>query len=208
MLKALPRRATLRNYPVIRWFAEAARQRPWLWSFKSPHVVPALYAGAVTGLLPVFGQLLIGLGAALLLRANYPLIAALCFIANPLTIVPVFTVTYVVGHQLIVWFSPDGQEFRLGEGLQAMTEGDFSGAGDAFSAMLVGAIPVGIATGALLHLLWRIGRWEARVFRSRMVRLRAAAHQAAGARVQAESSVPAPGGEDEGPRRAADPDSR
>lgn len=211
LLRALPRRATVRTYPVIRWFAEAARRRPWLWSFKSRHVVPALYAGAVTGLLPVFGQLLIGFGAALLLRANYPLIAALCFIANPLTMVPVFTATYVVGHQVISWLSPGSTQFRLGEDLQAMTQGDFSGTGDAFAAMFVGAIPVGLAVGALLHLLWRVGAWEARVFRARLARLRGAHRQAeADAVVADRTQEPAPAAPpaDDAARRADESDSR
>jgi hypothetical protein len=38
LLKPLPRRANLSKYPVIRWFADAARRRPWLWSFKPAHV--------------------------------------------------------------------------------------------------------------------------------------------------------------------------
>ena len=44
-LKPLPRRANVDRYPVVRWFAAAARARPWLWSFRRREVLVSLYAG-------------------------------------------------------------------------------------------------------------------------------------------------------------------
>jgi len=212
LLKPLPRRANVGKYPVIRWFAEAARKRPWLWSFKPAHVVPALYSGAVIGLLPIPGQLLLGFAAALLLRANFPLIGALCFATNPLTMVPLFTACYVTGYNIIHWISPGAKEFRLGEGLQAMTHGDFSGAGDILAAVFLGAIPVGLAAGVVLHLLWRFGAWEARVFKDKLVRLRAAAHRqtedSAAASAPVQPPVPVAPPADASSPRADKPDSR
>lgn len=212
LLKPLPRRANLAKYPVIRWFAEFARRRPWLWSFKPAHVTPALYSGAVIGLLPMPGQVLLGFAAALLLRANFPLIAALCFATNPLTLVPLFTACYVTGYKIIHWISPGSKEFRLVEGLQAMTQGEFSGAGDIFAAVFLGAIPVGLAGGALLHLLWRFGAWEAGVFKAKLLRLRTAVRRQAESDAvvadQTQEPPPAPPPADDAARRADEPDSR
>lgn len=175
-LRPLPRRANLRRYPVLRWFADLARSRPWLWSFKLQHVAPALYAGAVAGLLPMPGQLLVGFVAALLLRANLPVIVALCFASNPLTMVPLFTACYVTGHWAMDLLWPGDKPFRLSEGLAAMTQGEFGGAWDILGAVFIGAVLVGLAAGAVMHLLWVIGVWEARLFKARFLRLRAAVH--------------------------------
>ena len=51
----LPRRANVGRYPVIRRFAEAARSRPYLWSFKRENVLPALYVGGVLAFMPTYG---------------------------------------------------------------------------------------------------------------------------------------------------------
>ena len=40
-LRFMPRRAVMHKYPVIGRFAEAARKRAYLWSFKSTHVRPS-----------------------------------------------------------------------------------------------------------------------------------------------------------------------
>jgi uncharacterized protein (DUF2062 family) len=173
-LRPLPRRANLRKYPVLRWFADAARTRPWLWSFKVAHVVPSLYIGAVSGLMPIPGQILIGFAVALLVRANLPVIVALCFASNPLTMVPLFTTCYVTGFWALDLLVPGRKEFRLAEGLAAMTHGDFGGAGDILIAVSIGAVLVGLAAGALMHLAWLFLAWEARVFKARFAALRAA----------------------------------
>jgi hypothetical protein len=176
LLRPLPRRANVRRYPVIRWFADAAQKRPWLWSFKPAHVTPALYAGAVVCLLPMPGQLLVGFIAAMLLRANLPVIAALCFVSNPFTMVPFFSACYLTGHWVMATLMPGDPPHRLAEGIEALTGGDFSGAGDILIAAFIGAFIVGIAGGAVLHLTWRFAAWEARVFKAKLARLRAAAH--------------------------------
>jgi hypothetical protein len=191
LLKPLPRRANIRRYPVIRWFAEAAHRRPWLWSFKMAHVAPALYIGAVVGLLPMPGQLLLGFIGALLLHANLPVIAALCFASNPLTMVPLFTACYATGHWALHLISPDSPQYRLAEGLAAMTHGDFSGAGDVLVATFLGAVLVGLAAGAVMHVLWRVGAWEAGQFRDKLVRLRKAAHRVPEAVVEPVPPAPA-----------------
>jgi hypothetical protein len=174
LLRRLPRRASIGRWPVLGRFAAAAKARPWLWSFKLAHVAPALYIGAVCGLLPMPGQVPLGFVLALLLRANLAVIVALCFASNPLTMVPFFTACYVTGHSILDLLVPGERAFRLTEGLAKMAEGEFGGAWDILAATCVGAVVVGLAAGAVLHGLWLLGAWEARVFKARFQRLRAA----------------------------------
>jgi uncharacterized protein (DUF2062 family) len=175
LLRRLPRRANVRRYPVVRWFADIAHRRPWLWSFKQAHVVPALYAGAIIGLLPMPGQLVLGCVAAFLLRANLPIITGLCFASNPLTMVPLFSACYISGYTLLHYVAPGTKEYRLSAGLSAVASGQLSGVWDVLATVALGAVVVGFAAGAILHLAWRLGAWEAKRFKARLARLRAAA---------------------------------
>ncbi|HCR37111.1 MAG TPA: hypothetical protein DIU37_03070, partial [Opitutae bacterium] len=40
LLRPLPRRANIHRYPFIKWFANAAHKRPYLWSFRTKEVTP------------------------------------------------------------------------------------------------------------------------------------------------------------------------
>jgi uncharacterized protein (DUF2062 family) len=150
-LRPLPRRANVGRYPVIKWFAEAARQRPWLWSFHRREVLVSLYSGAVLALLPTYGfQLLLGFALAVLLRGNLTLMAALQMVVNPLTIVPIYAATMALGYWLI--------------GLSGIAIGA-NEAGTVVHALVVGGIVAGLAFALLLDLGWRLASWEARRFR-------------------------------------------
>src|SRR5690606_15820056 len=35
VLRWMPRRATIHRYPILKWFAASARQRPYLWTFRT-----------------------------------------------------------------------------------------------------------------------------------------------------------------------------
>ena len=101
-LRPLPRRANVARYPVIKWFAEAARKRPYLWSFKRAQVMPSLYVGAVLALMPVYGlQVAIGLALAILVRGNLTVMIALQMLTNPLTLGPIYLGTHALGQWLI-----------------------------------------------------------------------------------------------------------
>ena len=156
-LKPLPRRANVDRYPVVRWFADAARARPWLWSFRRREVLVSLYAGSVLALLPTYGvQLLLGLALAVWLRGNLTVMAALQLVVNPLTIVPIYAGTWWVGHALFASTGTDAAvAARLGD------------AGAHAAALVAGGVVVGLAFAVVLDVAWRIGAWEARRFRAR-----------------------------------------
>ena len=151
-LRPLPRRANVATYPVIKWFAQAARRRPYLWSFKREHVLASLYAGSVLALLPVYGlQLLIGLVLAIALRGNLTVMIALQMITNPLTLGPIYLATHKLGGTIIA---------LTGYGTGA------SEVGTHVNALVVGGIVGGLGLALVLDLSWRLLAWEARRFRA------------------------------------------
>lgn len=150
LLRLLPRRANVGRYPVIRRFAEAARSRPYLWSFKRENVLPALYVGAVLAFMPTYGlQILLAFFAAVAVRANLTLMVALQMITNPLTIAPAYYVTHEVGQWLIE---------RTGYGVAD------AGIGSSVNALILGGLVVGLVVAVLLDLTWRVLAWEAQRF--------------------------------------------
>jgi hypothetical protein len=158
LLRPLPRRANIHRYPVIKWFAEHAQRRPELWSFKRAQILPALYAGSVISLLPLYGvQLVVAFAAAVLFRANLTVMVALQFLTNPFTIVPVYAFTGWVGATLM-------RAFGIGE--------DLPTAAYYANALFIGGVIVGVLFAVLADITWRVVAWEARAFTARMHRLR------------------------------------
>lgn len=101
-LRPLPRRATIHRYPILKFFAETARKRIYLWSFRVENAVPAIYAGAILTLLPIYGlQIAIAFLLALLLRANLPILVGLQVVSNPLTVIPIWFAAYQIGRHFL-----------------------------------------------------------------------------------------------------------
>ena len=166
LLRRLPHRTNIGRYPVVRWFAEAARRRPYLWSFQSGEVRRALYVGAVIAFLPLYGlQLFLAFWAAVLLRANLPVTCGLQLLTNPVTVGPAYLLAYRVGIAII-----DGLE--VGEGLTPM--------GTRINALFLGGLLLGLACAVVLDLAYRFTVWEAGRLRER--------HRHAEARVRAEGT--------------------
>lgn len=153
-LRPLPRRASVGRYPVIKWFADAARRRPYLWSFKRPQVLASLYAGSVLAMMPVYGlQVAIGLALAILLRGNLTVMVALQMVTNPLTLGPIYYGTYSLGAWLIGALGP-------GEGVASWDT--------PVNALVVGGIVAGLGLAVTVDVLWRLLGWEARHFRAQL----------------------------------------
>ncbi|PXA03314.1 DUF2062 domain-containing protein [Coraliomargarita sinensis] len=101
-LRPLPRRATIHRYPVLKIFSEAARKRVYIWSFRVENAVPAIYAGSILTLMPLYGiQLPLSLLLALLLRGNLPILAGLQIVSNPLTVIPIWFSAYQIGRHFL-----------------------------------------------------------------------------------------------------------
>ncbi len=179
-LRFMPRRAVMHKYPVIGRFAEAARKRAYLWSFKSTHVRPSFYAGSILSLLPVMGvQLPLAFILCLLLRGNFMVMGGLQFITNPFTAAPIYYATHQLG-KTIIEASGFGQSVDPVEPIELEALTDLSHPprlepakvsppmpahemhwgrriGTAINALVIGGVISGALLGLLLDLLWRLG---------------------------------------------------
>ncbi|NDV61214.1 DUF2062 domain-containing protein [Puniceicoccales bacterium CK1056] len=116
VLRWMPRRANVHRYPVLRWFASATRKRSYLWCFRVKNAIPALYAGCILALLPLYGiQLPIAVGLAFLLRANLPILTSTIFITNPFTILPAYFACFQIGRVLLNIFGVDTPQINMAE---------------------------------------------------------------------------------------------
>lgn len=102
LLRPLPRRTNIHRYPVLSWFAGSARKKAFLWSFRKSAVVPAFYVGWVLTLVPLYGfQIVLAFLLALVFRANLMIMMALQMISNPVTVLPLWYLNYLVGNFLL-----------------------------------------------------------------------------------------------------------
>lgn len=178
LLRFVPRRAMLHKYPFIGRFAEFARKRSFLWSFKSEHMRPAFYAGSILSLLPVIGvQLPLALMLSLLLRGNFMVAGGLQFITNPFTVAPIYYATHQVGAKLIA-VSGFGHSVEVVDEIPPPPHSDLlppHAAADAappaapppheihwtrrvgttINALVIGGVVCGALLGLALDLLWR-----------------------------------------------------
>lgn len=172
LLRFVPRRAVFHKYPLIGRFAEFARKRSYLWSFRSEHMRPAFYAGSILSLLPVMGvQLPLALVFALLLRCNFMVIGGLQFLTNPFTAAPVYYATHQLGAKII-------QVSGFGHSIETVDEvptpdttpetdpvppppepGQIrwtQRVGTAINALVIGGVIAGTLLGLMLDLLWKL----------------------------------------------------
>lgn len=141
ILRRLPRKDNIHRYPLLKYFAQWLVRFPFLWSYKSPHVLRAIYVGSIVTFLPIMGaQIVVGALLAVLFRANLPITAALQFVSNPLTGPVMYFASYQVGREL-------SQSF----GFQS------SGwASDAASFLTVGGLALGLVLGLAIDVGIRI----------------------------------------------------
>lgn len=211
MLRRLPRRANIHRYPILKWFAEHARGRPYLWSMRNRHVIPAIYLGCVVAMLPIYGaQLLVGFALALVLRANLMVTSGLVCLTNPLTAVPLFMAAFWVGDALLpasFLHMPVEVLVAAREGSTGVTPGDgllLRESIRGFVATTLGGTLIGLAAGAFISAIYRFvsersARENARM-REALTRLRA---------MRQHAGLPPKGSEDappDGP--ATEPDHR
>jgi uncharacterized protein (DUF2062 family) len=98
ILRYLPRRANLESYPLLGRFADAARRRAFLWSFRTSEVFPAFLVGWVITLSPFYGlHTLLGICGALIFHGNIIVVLALQLISNPLLEPFILYLGYVTG---------------------------------------------------------------------------------------------------------------
>lgn len=162
-MRPLPRRSNMHRYPVLSWFAQAARKRIYLWSFRPEHAVPALQVGCILTLLPIYGlQLPLALVFALLLRANLPILAGLQLITNPFTVLPIWFALYQIGRMTLGLLAIESSPFGKNE-IDLLINNFFSGNwGNNLDTLLsvfgitsLGAVIIGTFIGVITGNLYR-----------------------------------------------------
>lgn len=169
ILRWMPRRATMHRYPILKWFAKSARQRPYLWTFRTNAVIPALYAGCILSFLPLYGvQLALSVTLAFILRANLPILVALQGITNPLTAIPIYFACYQIGRVCLRLFGISPPHLNLSEitaVYSSVVTGDWSQSLSfifmVLGLMSIGGAMIGVFVATIASVLYRLGAREA-----------------------------------------------
>jgi uncharacterized protein (DUF2062 family) len=163
-LRPLPRRTNIHRYPILKFFAEAARKRIYIWSFRVENAVPAIYAGSILTLMPLYGiQVPSAFILALLLRANLPILVGLQVVSNPLTVLPIWFAAYQIGRIIlsVVGVHVDSlnrEEVRLllDNFIHGAWGNKFDHLSTVFGVTSLGAIVMGVFFGLIGGLAYRI----------------------------------------------------
>ncbi len=162
-LRLLPRRTNIHRYPILWRFSIGARKRTYLWSFRVEHSVPAIYAGFILALMPLYGiQIPIALCLALILRTNLPILVGLQMLSNPLTILPFWYAAYQVGSSVLRIVSIETPSLGQNDVTAIMhnfTTGEWISNIDplmaSFSIMCLGGIVMGVFFGLISSVAYR-----------------------------------------------------
>jgi len=159
-LRPLPRRSNIHRYPVLKWFSDTAYKKSFLWSFKSKPIQSALFWGIWISLLPIVGiQMLVVFFVSLIARANLPVIVALQWISNPLTMGPIYFADYKIGMTILKLLGIDYPQNKL-----LSAEYDWAHFSykelirllDTFPPMLLGGSVLGIFFAVITVFLYKI----------------------------------------------------
>jgi uncharacterized protein (DUF2062 family) len=198
ILRWMPRRSNVHRYPVLRWFTNAARKRSYLWSFRVRAAVPALYAGAILALLPLYGiQLPAAVGLAFLFRANLPILFSLQFITNPLTVLPAYFTSYQVGKVVLNLFgvsSPNVNMAEMRAFLETINAGDL-GVNLKYLATLwsitcLGSLILGVFLATIAAAIYKFAAYEVDLSVKRLKSFNTRRHEAAARSRAAQATEP------------------
>lgn len=162
-LRPLPRRTNIHRYPILRYFAQSAKKRAYLWSFRTENAIPAIYVGCVLALLPLYGiQLPLALIFALCLRANLPILAALQMVSNPFTVLPIWFSLYQIGRDFLGLFGIEAVPLNRADVsrlIGSFNQAEWASGWDRFITVFgltsIGAIIIGIFLGVILSTIYR-----------------------------------------------------
>ena len=156
-LRPLPKSTNIHSYRILRFFAVAARKRTNIWSFRVENAVPAIYAGSILTLMPLYSiQIPSAFLLALSPRANLPIPVGLQVVSNPLTILPIWFAAYQIGQMILsvvgLRFDLLNQEevrLLLDNFIYAAWGDKFDNLAATFSVTILGAIAMSIFFGSI-----------------------------------------------------------
>ncbi len=164
-LRPLPRRTNVHRYPVLKWFAGTARRHSYLWSFRTRQMRSAIFVGLIIALMPLVGlQMFLVFFLALGFRANLPVIVALQWISNPLTMGPIYYADYKIGMAIMELFGVSPEPNPLLQSNYDWTHFelvDIVDLLDTFPPMMLGGCTFGIFAGFLAASSYKwLAKWS------------------------------------------------
>ena len=158
----LPKPHAIREHRALR--AVAARLHdPNLWHLNRHSVSVAAFIGVFTALLPIPLQMLVAALASLWARCNITIAVVLVWITNPLTMPPIFYLTYRVGTWLL-GVPASVPQFELSAAWIRASLGEIWL--PLLAGSLVSALVCATLAWATMRVLWRLGvqlKWRARL---------------------------------------------
>ena len=150
----MPDHGKLRDHKSLRMFGSRLHD-PNLWHFNRRSVSGGLALGVFVAFIPLPIQMLLAAALSLLLRVNLPLAVAAVWLTNPLTMPPIFYISYKVGNWVLhSW--PLNLFFELSPAKDLMWRSLGAYAGP----MLLGSLLLGIVLAAVtygvIRLAWRL----------------------------------------------------
>lgn len=141
-LRPLPRKATLHRWPFLKRFADTARKRPYLWSFRTREVGISLYIGFVIAFLPIVGiQFILAFAAAWTLRSNLPIIMGTQLVTNLATMWAIYPALNIFGNRILSLF---------GVGATGSTFGHVA------VSTVIGGVVAGVTIAFIFDMMYRI----------------------------------------------------
>lgn len=154
--KFIPSADQLKNSKYLKVFGKLL-DNPHLWHFNRRSVSRACSIGLFITYIPFVGHMLLAALCAIFFRANLPISIALVWVINPLTMIPMFGLAYMVG-ALLLGLTWEGLDFGSLAVLQQM-----------WQPFVLGCFICGIALAILgniaTRLAWRYHinkKWQAR----------------------------------------------
>lgn len=96
----MPDPTSIREHKSLRFFGKLLHD-PNLWHLNRHSVARAMGVGLFAALIPIPMQMLLAAALAIPVRGNLPIAVSLVWLTNPLTMPPVFFVTYMTGAWLM-----------------------------------------------------------------------------------------------------------
>lgn len=165
----LPSPERIIHHPMLR-FMSTRLADPGLWHLHRRSAAGAMFWGLWCAMLPMPFQMLPAAALAILFRVNLPLTILLVWISNPLTLLPLMWVAYLLGSQLLGAPMASGAELRLFLNELTQLLGNWVGFGAPATTthlsrylepFLLGAMVMGFLLGSLGYVLMRLyWRWH------------------------------------------------
>ena len=202
----MPDPTSIREHKSLRFFGKLLHD-PNLWHLNRHSVARAMGVGLFAALIPIPMQMLLAAALAIPVRGNLPIAVSLVWLTNPLTMPPVFFVTYMTG----AWLMQVPPRTLPDEITVDWVTDQLA---TIWQPFLLGSVVCGVVLGVLAYFTtmgywrWRVGRqWRRRQCRCALTRI-SGTHAAAADQQAHAQQVEQRGGHQHEADRRADADVR